>query len=183
MGSAVLTVLLTGVIAGLASLVGAGSAAAHNTLVSADPADGARLAAGPERITLTFDQPVNTGFTTVTVTGPDRTNWRVGQPTVSGNTVTTPVDPLGPAGEYLIGYRIVSADGHPVSGSVSFRLTTAGTGTPAPPASDDAGNGDGAAGAGPAAWVWVAGAVLLLAGGVLAGLWLGRRPPRRGPAG
>ena len=36
------------------------------------------------------------------------------------------MNPLGPAGRYEVGYRIVSDDGHPVSGALSFTLTTPG---------------------------------------------------------
>jgi copper resistance protein C len=38
---------------------------------------------------------------------------------LDGPTVSIDVAPLGPAGRYEIGYRIISADGHPVTGSVA----------------------------------------------------------------
>ena len=41
--------------------------------------------------------------------------------------------PLGPVGVYQVNYRVTSADGHPVTGQRTFRLTVAGTGTPAMP--------------------------------------------------
>lgn len=158
----------------LALLGGAGLAAAHDTLVASDPANDASLASGPQRVTLTFDQPVNHGFNTITVTGPGDTAWVAGEVSVSGNTISTGVLPLGPAGEYVIGYRIVSADGHPVTGTVRFRLTQSGTGTPAPPTTTT-----GAAGGsedGMPVWLWVVVAIVLLAAGVGVALRLGRRP-------
>lgn len=156
----------------LAAVMAAPPAAAHNRLVSADPADGAALATGPGQVRLTFDQPVQSGFTTVTVTGPGGTRWEGGEAEISGNSVTAPVSPLGPAGEYVIGYRIVSADGHPVSGTLRFRLTTTGTGTPVepPPGASEAGAGDG----GMPVWPWMLAAVLLLGAGVFAALRLTR---------
>jgi methionine-rich copper-binding protein CopC len=159
---------------GLALVAGAGPAAAHDTLVSSDPANDASVASGPQRVTLTFDQPVNRGFNTVTVTGPGGTAWASGEVTVSGSTLSTAVLPLGPAGEYVIGYRIVSADGHPATGTVRFRLTEAGTGTPAPPAA--AAPGIGGSQGGMPVWPWVLASIALLAAGVAMALRLGRRP-------
>jgi copper resistance protein C len=164
--------------AGLVLLGSAGPALAHNTLVSSDPQDGARLTTGPARITLTFDQPVNGGFNTITLTGPDGRHWNTGDVTTSGNAVSTAVLPLGPAGEYVTGYRVVSADGHPVSGTVRFELTQAGTGTPAPPASSSPGTAasQGSNGGTPV-WPWIAIAIAVLAAGVFLALRLGRPTP------
>jgi methionine-rich copper-binding protein CopC len=163
-------------IAGLVLLGSAGPASAHDTLVSSDPKDGAQLTIGPSHITLTFDQPVNAGFNTITVTGPGGDHWNTGDVATSGNSVSTAVLPLGPAGEYVTGYRVVSADGHPVSGSLRFELTRPGTGTPAPPTSSAA-SAAGSNGGAPV-WPWVLAAVAVLAAGVILALRLGRpRPP------
>ncbi|MFE3452177.1 copper resistance protein CopC [Nonomuraea sp. NPDC059194] len=155
-------------------------AQAHNVLTGSDPKEGAQLSAAPEQVTLEFDQPARQGFTQVSVTGPDGGRWEAGQATVSGSKVVTPLRPLGPAGAYVIGYRILSADGHPVSGKVTFTLTVAGAGAPAaqapaaPPsqaadlsaqAAEAAANG----GAGMAI-VWIVGALVLLGGGTVIAL-------------
>lgn len=169
--AAAVRLLAVVVLAGLALLAGAGPAAAHDTLVASDPANGASLTSGPQRVTLTFDQPVSRGFNTITVTGPGHTVWTTGAVTTSGNDVSTAVLPLGPAGEYVIGYRIVSADGHPVTGALRFTLTQAGTGTPAPPtATEQPGPDEG----GMPVWPWVVVAVALLAAGAAVALRLGR---------
>ncbi|MGM1058230.1 copper resistance CopC family protein [Saccharothrix sp. Mg75] len=171
----VVSLLLTGLVAGLVVLGTAVPASAHNVLVSSDPKDGARLGSGPTAITLTFDQPVQAGekFNTVTVTGPEGTRWEAeGEPTVKNNSVTFAVRPLGPAAEYAVGYRVLSADGHPVTGSLKFTTSVAGDGTPAPvTSSGTAGSasspdGDG----GVPLWVWIAAAVVLLGGGVFLAL-------------
>jgi methionine-rich copper-binding protein CopC len=165
--------LWVAVLVGLTLLAGAGPAAAHNALVSSDPPAGASLSTGPPRVTLTFDLPVNKGFNRITVTGPGNTTWNSGEVTASGNTASTAVVPLGPAGEYMIGYRVVSADGHPVTGTLRFRLTQAGNGTPAP-AAPQVGGSDPDGGA--PVWPWVVAAVVLLGAGVAVALRLGRNP-------
>lgn len=160
----------------LAGFVTAGQAAAHTSLVSSDPADGASLPAGPQQVRLTFDEPVQREFATITVTGPGGTRWDGGDAVVSGSSVTVPLRPLGPAGDYVIGYRIVSADGHPVSDTLMFRLTVAGTGTPAEPApsSTSSGSAGGSNGVMPV-WPLLLGVVvLLIAGGVVLALRMGR---------
>jgi len=163
--------LAVAVLVWLALLGGAGQAAAHNSLVRSDPANGASLSSGPQRVVLTFDQPVQAGFNTITVTGPDGTQWNSGEVWTSGNTASTAVVPLGPAGEYVIAYRVVSADGHPVTGTLRFRLTQAGNGTPAP--SSAAGTNGGDADGGAPVWPWVLVAVVLLGAGVAVALRLG----------
>jgi methionine-rich copper-binding protein CopC len=167
----VVSLLLTGLVAGAVVLGTATPALAHNVLVSSDPKDGSQLESGPAAITLTFDQAVNAGekFNTITVTGPEGTRWEAeGEPTVKNNTVVFPIRPLGPAAEYTIGYRILSADGHPVTGSLKFTLTKAGDGTPAPtPAAEPTAPTDSDA---VPIWVWIAAAVLLLGGGVFLAL-------------
>ncbi|MDQ2583111.1 copper resistance CopC family protein [Saccharothrix yanglingensis] len=180
----VVSLLLAGLVAGAVVLGTAGTAFAHNVLISSDPADGARLESGPAAITLTFDQPVQAGekFNTITVTGPEGTRWEAeGEPTVKNNSVTFPVRPLGPAAEYAVGYRILSADGHPVTGSLKFTTTSAGDGTPAPAeSSGTAGSAAAQDGGGVPIWVWIAAAVVLLGGGVFLAL-RGGSPAKEGP--
>jgi methionine-rich copper-binding protein CopC len=169
--------LLSIILAGLAVIGLATPAFAHDVLTGSTPADGASVAVGPSEVTLTFNAPVQFGANRLTVTGPDGKQWqRTYNATVNGDSVTTSVAPLGPAGEYTVGYRIISADGHPVSGEVTFTLTKAGTGTP--PTQTVTGNGPStaAAPAGPPVWPWVLGAIILLA----LGLFLGLRTPHMG---
>ena len=141
-------------------------ASAHSGLVSSVPAQDAQLAASPPAVELVFDEPVSTKFSRVEVTGPDGRTWSTGEPDVSGATVTQDLAELGPAGTYQIAYRVVSADGHPVSGTRRFQLTAAGDGTP--PAARTADEGSSGPGAVP-----LAGVGLLLAAG--AGVVVRRR--------
>ena len=142
-------------------------ASAHAARLSTDPTDKAVLAIGPDRVSATFNEALQTTFVAMTVIGPDGNVWSAGDPAVQGAVVSIALRPLGPVGTYTVNYRVTSADGHVVSGSWSFRLTTSGTGTPGPRAA-------GADTRGVPVWPFVAAAVVLVAGGVL---WALRRKP------
>ena len=114
---------------GLGTLVGlATPAAAHAHLTSADPAAGAALTVPPSQVRLTFDEPIAQAH--LAVEGPDGARWDDGAPTATDRTVTQHLHPLGPAGTYAVNYRVVSLDGHPVQGTISFTLTTAASASP-----------------------------------------------------
>src|SRR5205085_774889 len=112
------------------------------------------------------------GFDTVAVIGPDGAAWQTGEVTASGPTISIAVAPLGPAGRYQVGYRVVSGDGHPVQGSTSFVLTKAGTGTPppqpataGPPASGSTSDASSGGSSSPI-WPWIVAAVVVIGAGV-----------------
>ncbi|OBE96223.1 copper resistance CopC family protein [Mycobacterium sp. 852002-10029_SCH5224772] len=137
-------------------------ASAHAARIATDPAANAVLASGPQRVSATFNEQLQTAFAAMTVVGPDGNVWSTGEPAVAGAVVSTAVRLLGPAGTYTVNYRVTSADGHPVSGSWSFQLTVSGTGTPGPRA---AGGGRGGGGGDVPVWPFVAAALALVAGG------------------
>lgn len=129
--------LVVALIALVCWVSGAGTAVAHTALAGSDPADGATVAVPPTAITLTFTGNINPAFATVVLTSTDSRNWVSGAPTVAGPQLRAAVSPGIPAGEVVtVGYRVVSADGHPVSGSFTF--TIAGGPTPSAPASPPA---------------------------------------------
>src|SRR6184192_1023182 len=116
-----------------AVMLGAPAADAHSVLVSSTPAKDAAVVTSPAEAALVFNEPVENQFTELAVLGPDGTShWEAGPASVVDARVSAPLRPLGPAGVYTIRYRVTSADGHPVSGSVSFRLTVAGPDAAAP---------------------------------------------------
>jgi methionine-rich copper-binding protein CopC len=153
------------------AVLGLGSPAfAHDVLVGSAPAAGATLATGPAEVRFDFNAPVRLGPNTITVVGPNGTHWeRTENATVAGNSVSTPVAPLGAAGVYTASYRIISADGHPVTGEIHFTLTNAGTGTPATAAAAPTGGGGGVP-----IWVWIVGAAVLLGVVLVVALRTGR---------
>jgi methionine-rich copper-binding protein CopC len=151
-----------------------GLVAMHNQLLGTNPPDHAHVATGPARVSLLFDLPAQRGLSTIIVTGPDGHQWQAGPATEQAATVTAPLRPLGPAGNYTVAWRIISADGHPVRGTFQFTLTTPGTGTPA----TDRTTSTDPASAGTPVWPWLAGAgAVVIAAGMLA---LRARHTRRG---
>ena len=177
--------LVTVLLLACAALGIAPPAQAHNVLISSDPKDGAALSAPPQQITLVFDQPVRQGYAQIGVTGADGSAWADGAATVAAERVTVKVKPLTADGAYVVGYRILSADGHPVTGKIGFTL--AGAGAPAPaPQETGAGTDAGAAAASAAAnggagmaVVWIVAALLVLAAGTAVALR--RAGPRTSP--
>lgn len=110
--------VLAGLVVGL--LVWALPASAHTGLVSSDPADGAVLAEAPASITLTFTEPV-----TLAEGGTRLHDADGGELAVEGRSVdevVSVVPPDLPDGTFVLTFRVVSADGHPVTGSLSFSV-------------------------------------------------------------
>jgi methionine-rich copper-binding protein CopC len=155
------------------ALVGlAGPASAHNVLTGSRPAAGATVPSGPAEVRFDFNEPVRQGPATITVLGPGSTRWERSQnATVIGNSVSTLLAPLGPAGVYTASYAIISADGHPVTGDITFTLTQAGTGSPITPSAAPPASGGGIP-----VWSWLLGVVVLLAVGLSLALRFGRSP-------
>jgi methionine-rich copper-binding protein CopC len=180
-----LGLLAAGVLALLALLLTSGTASAHDVVTGSDPADGATVANAPTQVSVTFDKSPQPGLATLTVVGPDGARHEQGGATVQGDVVSVPVGPLPAAGEYEIGYRVVSSDGHPVTGSISFTLTnpspgaapgTAAPAAPAAPADAHAGHTEAPpspaaaagqdTGGGVPTWVFVVIALVVVAGAV-----------------
>jgi methionine-rich copper-binding protein CopC len=163
----VLATLVLAISFAVTAVAGAGVASAHATRVATDPADKAEVTSGPAQVSATFNEKLQPQFAAMTVVGPDGNLWSTGDPKVEGAIVSVGVRPLGPSGTYTINYRVTSADGHVVSGSWSFRLTVAGTGTPGPSASATAPSNDGIP-----VWPFFVVAGLIVAGGAV---WAVRR--------
>ena len=186
-----LRLLAATVAACVALLLGAAPAFAHTRLESSNPTDKSSVDAAPESVSLTFNEDVSAEFATMSVVGPDGTNYQTGQVSAGGGQVSTAVSPLGPAGVYQIGYRVVSDDGHPVQGKVSFTLTNPGpaaaaattapaaaartAAAPPPTAAPVAPQASSTPSGGAPIWPWLVGAVILVAAGAVVALRLGRR--------
>jgi methionine-rich copper-binding protein CopC len=174
MTPAVLTRLVVATLAGLSVLVlAAAPALAHASLIGETPTDGATIRTPPSKVVLRFDENIRQP-SVVVVTGPDGKRVDHGATTVLDNTASVAIN-VGARGGYTLSYRVVSADGHPVSAQTRFdyqgRPMTSGTA-----GSGTAGSGTSSSG-GPGGTVWVAlGALVALL--VAAGLLLvGRRRP------
>lgn len=121
-GARALGALLAVFVAGLLlGIVGASPASAHARLVTSSPVDGDRLAASPSTVSFTFSEPVTTGLGGITVLNADAERVDTGTTNrPSPNQVSANLDPDLPAGTYLAAYRVVSADGHIVTGAAAF---------------------------------------------------------------
>ena len=120
MKRATLVLFLAAVLAGLI----APPAAAHTDVVSTSPASGDVLAEVPQDITLTFDEELVPETVVVSVQDGTGMVVRVAQPTVDGSTVTVVLPPGLTPPDYTVNYRVVSQDGHPVTGTFSFQAGT-----------------------------------------------------------
>ena len=145
---------LSATVAVLFGLLLVSPAAAHTELVNTTPANGAQLATPPTEVLLTFTEEVHLvddGIRLIdhvgaTVPTPD--------PAVNGDTVTWPMPADLSEGPYVVTWRVVSSDGHPVRGAFSFGVGTAaadvsGSGTGTGPADTSA---DGVATGSTAPW-------------------------------
>jgi methionine-rich copper-binding protein CopC len=129
------TVLSAGVVLAFAwgaavvgSVISAAPASAHVALVRITPDAGAQLTKAPTEVVLQFDAPVNPTFATVAVNTAAGLTVVRGRPTVQGTKVTQRLSPDMASGDYRVAYRVVSDDGHPLSGDSTFTLRL-GSGT------------------------------------------------------
>jgi len=109
--------------AAFVSVIGAAPASAHTALVKITPYAGAQLTTAPTKVVLEFNEPVSSTFATVVVSSAAGVVVARGKPTVEGARVTQPLSPDLASGVYRVAYRLVSADGHPVTGESKFTLT------------------------------------------------------------
>jgi copper resistance protein C len=183
---------IVGILAVVAILFGMSPAGAHAELESSDPQDGATLSSAPAAISFVFGEQILPEGNAVTLTDVAAgTRLEVGPVDVKGDTVSVAWPEASPAGELRAAYRVVSADGHPIDGTITFTVEQAvGTvdATPAAvsasPAAESASPSavpaspapaEGDADAGLLAWVLGIGVVVLA--GAVAGTWVMRRTP------
>lgn len=105
--------------------LGSSPAAAHASLVRTDPADGSRITTAPGEVSLTFSENVGTGF--VAVTAPNGAEVKTSNVRTVDQVLTADLARSDQRGRYTVAYRIVSADGHPISGEITFTTTTGRT--------------------------------------------------------
>lgn len=122
-------------------LLGAAPAAAHAELVGSDPAEGAVVDTAPSAVTLTFNEPVR--LTPQEIAVYDADGDPVGSTAgASGTAVTvglTDAEDLAD-GTYVVSWNVLSDDGHPVSGALTFSVgaPSASVATPPAPATSSA---------------------------------------------
>jgi copper transport protein len=101
----------------------AGPAWGHATLVSSTPAGGDTLPAAPATVGFTFSEEVTTGLGGIVVLDRNANRMDRGVTTrPAPNQVRADLRADMPAGTYLASYRVVSADGHIVTGAIVFAV-------------------------------------------------------------
>ena len=103
---------------------------AHAELTASNPVDGSIMQLAPTEISLTFGEELltlgETSVNTVDLLGPDGAAVPLAPVVIVGATLTSKIEgdvSALSAGNYVISYRVVSADGHPVKGTVSFEVS------------------------------------------------------------
>ncbi len=100
---------------------GAAPASAHATLISSDPAEGAVLAEAPERIRFTFNETalgVPNGVQVFDAQG----GLIASSAAVRGRDLEVTLTEQVGRGTLVVVWRLVSEDGHPVGGSLTFSI-------------------------------------------------------------
>ncbi|MCT9079360.1 copper resistance CopC/CopD family protein [Streptomyces fulvoviolaceus] len=118
--------MLLGTVLVLLVLGGAGTASAHAALRGTDPEDGSVVKSAPRHLTLTFTESVGLLDDSFRVLGPDgRRVSGVGDAEHapdSSDTARVTLPAKLAQGTYTVGWRVVSADSHPVSGAFTFSV-------------------------------------------------------------
>lgn len=169
-----LLVLTLLVLSGLT--ISVGPALAHDVLDSSNPAAGSTLTALPQQIVLTFEEPPDASGSSITVVDTAGKHMEVGAAAVHGATVSVDLAQQMPNGTYTVSWRVISDDGHPVSGTFPFTMAVPAQVAPtAAPAAVPAPAPAAAASSGLPVWAIVAGIAVVA---VLGGLVVARRATR-----
>jgi len=112
------------------------SASAHDELVSTTPAQGEHLADPPPEVSMVFSDKLIEVGAVILVVDEKGKNWVDGDVRLDGATATAPLDPTLPDGNYQVRWRVVSTDGHPISGTFDFSTGTATARPPATPSDE-----------------------------------------------
>lgn len=159
----------TAVLAAIAVLGIAAPASAHDQLLSTDPQDGSTVAALPDAVTLTFSDIVQDA-------GADANQIKVmdascavlddGDLKIADNVVTQPISGSA-TGQVTVLWRVVSRDGHPVSGEFSFTVGDGQAAASATPTCagdvDAAATDDSTASTASSPLPWIIGAIVIAA--------------------
>jgi copper transport protein len=108
----------------LAALALPAGAWAHAALVRTVPEASRTLNSAPTEVRMTFSEPVEPRFAIVSVTdaaGHQQTDGNPRRDPSDPDTLVIPVERV-PQGWYLVYWRVISADGHPVRGAFTFAV-------------------------------------------------------------
>lgn len=109
----------------------AAPAGAHDVLEGAEPSAGETLTEAPDELVLTYSDAVQQVGNRISVTDSAGEVVAEGEPTADGPVVTFDLPEDLADGSYTTTWRVVSSDGHPISGTTDFTVAAG---------SDDAGS-------------------------------------------
>ena len=101
-------------------LFGASRADAHAVLQATSPADRSHLDTAPASVSLTFNENVSASLGAVRVVDCDGKRVDDGNVVARDNTVSVGIDGGVGTGAYVVTWRVISADSHPVRGAFTF---------------------------------------------------------------
>ena len=116
--------VLVAIIAVIA-LVAPAAASAHAYLIRTVPSAATILDTPPSDVALTYDEAVEPRFGIISVTNEDGHQVATASPSRSPSdpdTLVVPLKPKLPEGWYLVYWRVISVDGHPVQGAFTFAI-------------------------------------------------------------
>lgn len=175
-------------------------AQAHDELVSSYPEASSTITGSPAEITLSFSGELIAGMQSaaVEVIAPDGQNIATDAPSEDGTSITQHLAPNPPAGLFTVRWKVVSSDGHPISGEYTYTVAptdavpsspaaTPSTApqTPEPTATateapaDNGYGGETSGGGDTFAILAVVGGVVVLGGALVIVLMVGRERRRR----
>ena len=182
------------------TLAVASPAQAHDELVSSYPEADSTVTGSPAEITLSFSGELIAGMQSaaVEVIAPDGQNIATDAPSEDGTSITQHLAPNPPAGLFTVRWKVVSSDGHPISGEYTYTVaptdavpsspaatpstapqtpTPTATATEAP--ADNGYGGETSGGGDTFAILAVVGGVVVLGGALVIVLMVGRERRRR----
>ncbi len=110
-------------VTGAISLLPAPSAFGHAAFVGSQPEPGVRLERSPQRIVLTFTEPLNRALSRATLVAADRREVRLAAQGAADRRLILRSKPDAQTGAYQVRWHTVSTeDGHALEGSFSFGL-------------------------------------------------------------
>ncbi len=107
-----------------AALAAPAAAWAHAALLRTEPVASRTINTAPPAVRLTYSEPIEPRFAIVSVTDAAGRQVTSGPPQRAPGSPQTLVTPLRhtPQGWYLVFWRVISADGHPVRGAFTFAV-------------------------------------------------------------
>ncbi len=126
--------LLCSFVVGVLVLLAGAPASAHASLLSSDPEEGSVVAALPDQLVLTFNEPVRLDQVQAFTPGGD--DWSVTAEAQDNRLVVVPQEDPG-TGTVVVAWKVISEDGHVVGGSLTFSIGSPSGGAAAGESSGD----------------------------------------------